>query len=138
MSADAVVLQIANALALAAAGAFTGLTSINVNDCSEASVCITYTQGAAGGTPTVRVSWTPSVLTTGYATAPGDHIGVVNSAGLTLVAEEWILANPGSSPYARVLHFKVPPGMAALVIAVAESGVVGTPGTLSAWAATRS
>lgn len=129
------VVQIANALALAG-GAFTALTSETVEGMTECSVWVKYTQGAAGGTPTVRVAWT-ALGAANTPTSPGTQNGVVIQGGLNLVAEDWILANPGTSPYSRVLVLTVPPGAATCEISVAESGVVGTPGTVSAWFAAR-
>lgn|GEM_PF-2773378 len=135
MKASSGLTQIANGLVLAGAGAFTLLGQEFVEGMTEAGLWVTYTEGAAGGTPTIRVGWFPSGA--GFTpTTPGTHLGVVISAGLTLVAEEWVLANPGS-PYSRVLHLQVPPGSSLMQISAAESGVIATPGTISAWWASR-
>jgi hypothetical protein len=130
------LVQIANALALAGAGAFTALAAQLMQDCSEASVWVVYTQGAAGGTPTIRIAWN-GMDNNAPTQAAIDLIGTVITGGLTLAAEEWVLANPGTSPYGRVLPLRVPAGAQALVVSVAESGVVGTPGTVSIWVGAR-
>lgn len=136
MSESGPIVQLANALVLAGGSAFTALSSQQVEGLTECSLWLTYTQGAAGGQPTVRVGWVP-VGGANTPTIPGTHNGVVISAGLNLVSEEWIVANPGSSPYARVLHLIVPAGAQSCELSVAETGVPGTPGTITAWFASR-
>ena len=136
MNGDSPIIEVATALALPAAGAFTGLTAFSVANATECSLWLTYTQGAAGGAPVVRVRWFPIGAGT-VPTVPGNHTGVVITGGTMLGAEEWTLANPGSSPYARVLHIKVPPSTSTAEFQVAEIGVVGTPGTVTAWAGVR-
>ena len=133
MRGNGPLIQIANASALAAAGAYTVFSQI-CEDTDALSLIVSYTQGAAGGAPVVRIGWT--FLGGGNTiTVPATALGVINSGGTTFIGEEWTLSNlpAGVSPFTRVLHLIVPPAAQTLELGLAEIGVVGTPGTVSAW-----
>lgn len=135
LKSDAPIVQVQNALALGAAGAFGALFAVQAEGQARMSVWLQYTLASATGAPVIRARWFP--LGAGNVpVAPAQCTGVIIS-GTNLVAEEWTLANPGGliagNSYSRVVVFQVPPSSTSAEFQIAEIGDTANPGTVSCW-----
>ena len=133
---DAPLVQLFNAFALPAAGAFSAAVDSSCVDADLVAIWLSYTQGGAGGAPTVRIGW----LGLGDGNTPvnpGTILGTVENPVNVRIRQDVAVANPGASPFSAAWNIPVIGSARSIVIQVAESGAVGTPGTLSLWLGAR-
>ena len=125
--------------ALEAAGAYAATTRVALPEgTKEFELLTAYTRGAVGGAWAVKIEWYPAVATATpfQARLTNESAPGYSTPTMTVQEGDVVLQSPvasGASAIYATRTIRVPRGMMAFRLSFAETGAVGTPGTLRAW-----